>query len=467
MRFSAATTAERILPARLALAARPVLGQVDAALFGADERGQAGRMSLVAFAIRIVSAVIAFASQVLLARWIGGFEYGIFVLVWTTMIIVGDLSSLGFPTSIVRFIPEYRERGMAAELRGILATSRLSVLVSSSAVAALGAWAIFFFSASIESYYVAPFLVAMIGLPMIALSDMLQGISRANSRPLAALAPAYVMRPLLILAFMGGALALGYEPSAHTAVLAAIAAIYATTLAQIFWITPRFDSEAGSGPMRSPWRTWIVVSLPIFIIEGFYFLLTNADVLIVGYFREPDEVAVYFATVKTLALVHFVYFAVKAGVAQRYAQFSHRDRDQLARFARETVAWTFWPSLLMALGVLAIGRPMLALFGPGFEAGYPLLLPLVFAVVARASVGPAESLLTMSGHQNVCALVYGLTLTVQVALSFWLIPALGLWGAAIAGSAAMIFEAAALSLTVWLKLGIVMALFLPPARRTR
>ena len=39
-------------------------------------------MSVIAFPIRIVSAVIAFVSQVLLARWMGSFEYGIFVLVW-------------------------------------------------------------------------------------------------------------------------------------------------------------------------------------------------------------------------------------------------------------------------------------------------------------------------------------------------------------------------------------------------
>src|ERR1051325_4379291 len=40
----------------------------------------------------------------------------------------------------------------------------------------------------------------------------------------------------------------------------------------------------------------------------------------------------------------------------------------------------------------------------------------------RAAVGPCESLLTMSGNQNVCAAVYALTLAFNVALSFMLIP---------------------------------------------
>jgi O-antigen/teichoic acid export membrane protein len=102
---------------------------------------------------------------------------------------------------------------------------------------------------------------------------------------------------------------------------------------------------------------------------------------------------------------------------------------------------------------------MLMLFGPGFDAGYPLLFLLVFGVVARAAVGPCESLLTMSGNQNICAGVYALTLALNIGLNVVFIPLFGLWGAAIATAFAMIFEAVTLSFTVWRKLGIVMVIF--------
>jgi O-antigen/teichoic acid export membrane protein len=466
VRFSAATTADRLLPGRLAAAARPLLDRLDGILFAGDERGAASRMSVIAFVVRIVSAVIAFVSQVLLARWLGGFEYGIFVLVWTTMVIAGNLSCLGFHTSVIRFIPEYREKGMLPELRGVMLSSRLFVLCFSTAIAAIGAAGVWFFAPDIDHYYVVPFLLGVICLPMIALSDMLQGIARANSWVLSALTPTYFTRPVLVLVFMGAALAAGYHPCAETAIIAAILATYATTIIQLVRVTNRADDRVPPGPRRFLFRFWFAVSLPIFLVESFFFLLTNADVLMVGVFMPPDDVAVYFATVKTLALVHFVYFAVKAGVAQRYATITHTDRTMLAEFARETVSWTFWPSLAMALVVLALGKPMLMLFGPGFDAGYPLLFLLVFGVVARAAVGPAESVLTMSGNQNICAAVYALTLVFNVTLSVLLIPALGLWGAAIATAAAMLFEAIALSFTVWRKLGIVMAIFIPATRET-
>ena len=234
-----------------------------------------------------------------------------------------------------------------------------------------------------------------------------------------------------------------------------------TTIWQLVGVAGRFHRKLPPGPRTVNFREWFVVSLPIFLVESFFFLLTNADVLMVGFFMQPDDVAIYFATVKTLALVHFVYFAVKAGVAQRYAAYTHGDPDKLAAFARDTVSWTFWPSLVMAIVVLALGEPMLMLFGPGFDAGFPLLFLLVIGVVARSAVGPCESLLTMTGNQNICAFVYAMTLALNIALSVALIPAFGLWGAAIATTASMVFEAAALSFTVWKRLGIVMAIFAP------
>ena len=464
MRLSAATTAERLLPQRLALRARPLLGRVDALLSAADDRGEAGRRLVIAFANRVVSAVIAFASQVLMARWIGSFQYGILVLVWTTMIIVGGLSCLGFHASVIRFIPEYRQLGRLAELRGVLVSSRLFVLVVSSVIALAGALGVWAFSGRIESYYAVPFVLGMTCLPMVALSDLLQGIARGHSWPLSAMLPTYIVRPVLILAFMALMLAAGLAPDARTGILAAIAATYATSIVQLLGITQRIDAGLPAGPMTMRFGHWLAVSLPIFLVESFFFLLTNADVLMVGYYLRPDDVAVYFATVKTLALVHFVYFAVKAGAATRYAQFTHGQPEKLAAFARETVSWTFWPSLVMAAAVLALGEPMLVLFGPEFSAGYPLLFLLVVGVVARAAVGPCESLLTMSGNQNVCAAVYALTLALNIGLNVMLIPHFHLWGAAISTALAMVFEAAALSFTVWRRLGIVMAIFIPARR---
>ncbi len=468
MRFSAATTADRFLPEQVAQRLRPLAGRIDGLLLSRDERGKAGRMSLVAFAIRIISAAIAFISQVLLARWMGSFEYGIYVLVWVTMVIAGNLSCFGFHTSIIRYIPEYLANKDDDRLRGILLASRLVALLASSALAAAGIAGVWLMSGSMESYYIIPFYLGIICLPMIALSDVIQGISRANGWPLSALAPVYLIRPVLILAMMGGALLAGFPADAKTAIIAAVAATYLTTVGQLIMVTGWMDRKVTVGPRRYEMRLWVAVSLPIFLVESFFFLLTNADVLMVGHYMQPHDVAVYFATVKVLALIHFVYFAVKAGVAQRYASLAaDADREKLATFARETVSWTFWPSLAMGVAILVLGHFLLALFGTEFTEGYPLLFVLIIGVIARASVGPAESLLTMTGNQNICAAVYGGTLAVNIIGNMLLIPVWGLWGAAIATAVAITVEATALAWTVWRRHGIAMTILVPASRAMR
>lgn len=457
MRFSTASMADRLLPGAVAARLRPLLVRLDGVLLAADERAHAGRSSLIAFAIRIASAAIALVSQVLMARWMGGFDYGIFVLVWTVMIMVGDISCLGFQTSIIRFIPEYREQGRLPQLRGVIQAARIFVLVTSGLAAALAIAGIFLFSHTIENYYLLPFYLGLACLPVIALSDVLEGMARANGWSSLALGPIYILRPLLILALLAGVLLAGFAPSATVAVICAVAATLLATLYQLLRIMPPVMREVRAVKPDYRWRQWISVSLPIFLVDGFFYLHTNADILMIGWFMDPEEVAVYFAVLKLLALVHFVYFAVKAGVAQRYAHYAHGGKpDELAGFARQTVAWTFWPSLAMAAIMVVLGKPMLALFGPGFVAGYPLLFPLMAGVVARAFIGPAESLLTMSGHQKICAIVFAATLALNLVLNFTLIPIWGLWGAAFATATAMLAEAMLLALATYRKLGIIM-----------
>jgi O-antigen/teichoic acid export membrane protein len=104
------------------------------------------------------------------------------------------------------------------------------------------------------------------------------------------------------------------------------------------------------------------------------------------------------------------------------------------------------------------------LFGSAFTEGYPLLFILIIGVIARASVGPAESLLNMSGKQNICALLYAVTLAVNVGLNLVLIPRFGLMGAAFSTAFSMLLEAILLSTAVHKTMHITMFILIPRNR---
>jgi len=56
------------------------------------------------FLIRVASAVLAYGSQVLFARWMGDFEFGIYVYVTTWVLLLGPALDLGLGTAAQRFI---------------------------------------------------------------------------------------------------------------------------------------------------------------------------------------------------------------------------------------------------------------------------------------------------------------------------------------------------------------------------
>ena len=72
----------------------------------------------------------------------------------------------------------------------------------------------------------------------------------------------------------------------------------------------------------------------------------------------------------------------------------------------------------------------------------------MIGVLIRATIGPAEAMLTMSGAQNLCAIIYSLVFAVNLGLNLTLIPMIGLMGAAIATVTAMTLETVLLVLAV-------------------
>ena len=433
-------------------------------LRSADETARAQKMALIAFSIRVASAAIAFLSQIILARLMGEFEYGVFVFVWMMVVLAGGLSNLGFPSAVIRFLPQYDVDGAHPEIRGLTVTARIFAMFSATALAAAGALALHFLQDSVEPFYLLPAVLGLVTLPMIALGDVLDGTARANRWAIAAFSQTYIVRPTLILVFMLLAVLAGRPATAVTAMQAALAATYFTTLGQFAAISWRLRKRYLRGPLSIDFSIWLRVALPIFMVEGFGFLLTNADVVLVGLYMPPEQVGVYFAAAKTMALVQFVFFAVKAAAGPRFSGLmAAHDEQALASFAAKTARWSFWPSLAVGLAVLAAGHFLLSLFGPAFTAGYPVMAILFAGMLTKAMIGPGEVLLSMAGRQKLCASLYAFILTVNLLLNMICIPLFGLAGAALATAAAAAIEAVLLHIAVRRTLGITLFAFAAPS----
>jgi O-antigen/teichoic acid export membrane protein len=392
---------------------------------------------------------------VLLARWMGAHDFGIYVYVWTWVLLVGGLFDLGIAQSAQRFIPEYAERGQLDRLRGFLAGSRWLVATIATGAAVFATLAVFAASSWLEHHLVLPLFLACLCLPVYALTGVQEGIGRSYNWPHIGMVPPYILRPLLLLALMAGTYAAGLPVDATSAMLAAVGSCWITAIVQLFMLNRRLERAVPAGPKAYDARGWLRVSLPIFLVESFYLLLTYTDILVLKQFHSPQEVAIYFAAAKTLALVAFVNFSVAAAVAHRFAEYHVvGDRQRLSEFVAQSIKWTFWPSLAATCLILALGLPFLWLFGPEYIRGYPIMFVLAVGLVARAAVGPVERLLNMLGQQNACASVYAAAFALNLGGCVLLVPKYGGMGAAASTSVALLVESILLFVVTKRRLGI-------------
>jgi O-antigen/teichoic acid export membrane protein len=400
------------------------------------------------FLLRAASALIALGSQVLLARWMGRFEYGVFIYVWTWVMMIGSLSDMGLSSAARRFIPEYTELGQTAHLRGFLSGSRWLAVAISFAIGGVGALIVYLFAARVDPFAVVPLYLACATIPAWGLGQIQTGIAQSYEWPNLALVPFFIVRQIAMTALIGAAWFYGAPTGAVLAMTIAMATSWIVTLAQGAWLKRRLNGKITAGEKRHEIKTWLSTSLPIFVVESFYLLLTYVDILALEHLASPQDVAVYYAGARLLAVVAFVYYAISGTTTHKFTQYHVAgDSERLKQFFAETARWTFWPSLALCIAILILGRPLLNLFGAGFDAGYSAMFILAVGMLARAAVGPAERLLNMLGDRKPCAAIYALAFALNLALCIVLIPRLGIDGAAAATATALVVESLLLFVT--------------------
>ena len=422
---------------------------------GASDASLTRRLAGVIFVIRVLSAGLAYLSQILLARWMGGSDYGIYVYVWTWVLLLGSMLDFGLASSAQKIIPDYRTSGDQALLRGFLTGGRWLTFAASTAAALLLAGLVRLLSPWMEPGEVVPLLIGCATLPAFVVANTQDGIARSHDWMALGLMPQFIIRQGLIIGITAGAFVLGVQLGATAAMLASAAAVWIAMIGQMLVLNRRLDAHVEPGPKDYDVKGWLSVSLPILLVEGFYLLLSYTDVLVLQQFRPSDEVGIYFAVVKTLALVSFIHYAMSATTAHRFAEYHARgDNDRLSAYVAHAIRWTFWPSLAATLLLLACGKPLLWLFGAQFVAGYDIMFIAAVGLVARAAIGPVERLLNMLGHQHICAVAYAAAFVMNVVLCVALVPRFGGHGAAAATTLSLIAETILLFWIVKRRLGL-------------
>src|SRR6516165_4259888 len=266
---------------------RTTLGEKDdfkTVLFGAG----------LALIIRILASAIGYAIIILLARWMGPADYGLYSFAIAWMTLLAYPVSLGLPGAAVRFVGQYAAASDWQHVVGFMQASSWLAFSCGALIATLTIPAVLYFKPYLNPDYVAPTIVALAGIPFVALTIVRSEVIRGLGWIALAWGPLQLGQPLLLLIITATMVFSTMQLTATVGVFASILAYTANLIAQWRVLHERLGTRIEAKPSvnLSPWLAVALSFLWIYLANAIF---VQADVIVVGIFLKSQDVAIYSA----------------------------------------------------------------------------------------------------------------------------------------------------------------------------
>lgn len=426
-----------------------------------------GRGSSLNFLGALVSGTAGVATAVVVARTQSTEASGVFFVVTSLLLIVSGFTKLGSGLGSVYFVARLRALGRWDLLPACLRTATRPVLVVST-VAALALLALaeplgHLLAADQAAAVTRALWTVALLLPFASVLDVVLGASRGLGSMRSTFAIEKCARPLLQLVLVAGAcfwaedlLALAWTLPWLPAVLLAWPALgkagqrasergrrpggsrlqpsSAAGAAEAVEVVPGGGQEWSS---RGYWR----FCAPRALTAVMQTALLRLDILLVAGMAGPREAAVYTAATRFLVVGQLVNQSVSLAVApQLAAVLATRNGAEANVLYRMSTAWLIlavWPIYLFC----ALQSPfIMGIFGRNYDDGRPVVVLLSLVMLIAIACGLTDVLLNMAGRASWNVYNRGLALGVNVAVDLVLIPRMGILGAAVGWSAAILIS---------------------------
>lgn len=397
------------------------------------------------FVSRVAGAALAYVTQIVLARWMGAAELGAYVFAFSMCLLLSTVASVGFPSASFRFIGFGQANENRGYVRGYVQRAQQIITGTSLAIVILGLGAVLLIDGLVPAQYLWAAVLALLCTPLMAMIRLHSDIANVHSWWALTILPNAVLRPLLFFAavcavwFASGVLSANLAMGLHLAIILLIAA------GQFAVLRGGLRRELQNAEPEYDTRKWTRVAAPLCVILLLTSYFPEFNIIIVGLYLPADQLAIFNAAFRTAFVIMFGLNAVDAIAMPRISKlYAAGETAELQALLARATALKIVGALAALIAFGLLGKSILGLFGEAFIAGFGVLLILTAAQLMQALVGPVSSLLGISGHQDHCLYVFGITLVIAIVLNMLLLPSFGIMGAAVAVVLSVAFW------TIWL-----------------
>lgn len=413
-------------------------------------------------AIKLVSALLLFAVQVVLARILGVESYGAYAIAfaWLTMLLL--IGRQGFDLATVRYVAAYQSQRQWSLLRGFLEFSHTVVFWISMIVAACLALAAWLLRDHYSTEVVGAVVVAAAILPVYAQMQIHESALRGLSLVVRAQLFQSILNPALIIVCLPLAV-LWFDISASAGTAMAIYLVANVVSLLGLWVMLRrhLPGEAGAARPEHLRREWMSASFAMMFMMSFIPVVNQISVAVIGALQDSTSAGIYGAASRIANILQLPAIALITAIGPMAADFHARgDIEALQRVTRFGVRSILALALVSAIGLAVFGHWILGILGAEFVAAYPVMMVLVAGQLCFAAAAPAGILLNMTGHQNESARIMLLCAVGNLLFLAILVPMFGALGAAVATALTIAAWSGLMALAVFRRINIVAAITL-------
>jgi len=379
------------------------------------------------------------------------------------------VSQIGLPTLIVREASRYGTTASWQKFRGLL--SKALKLAAGAGGLCLALLVAFVYAAadSIPAIEKDTALVALFLVPLILMNRLGGSVLRGLGFVVKGQLAEQLLRPGIFLFFLAVSVALYWAGSlsAHVAMsLHVLAAFAAFVIGAVLVKRSIPNVIIHTSADYSDWNRWKTSLVPLSLIAGLQFLNGQIDILLLGVFREPEDVGIYRVAHQAASVVNMTLFAIALTVEPSIARLHvSGDRAQMQDIVAVTGRMAFGLSFLMTSFLVLFGEQLLSfVFGEEYISAYVPMAILCIGQVGLALAGWAVLVLNMTGNETVTARVTVVAAASNLVLNAALIPPFGMYGAATATASTVLIWKLILAYVAQYRTGI-RTIIVPPARR--
>lgn len=352
--------------------------------------------------IKFLSALFAFLSSVILARLLGVEAFGIYVLAFTTVILLSIPVALGLPLLITRYVSKYEVEGNKAAIRGLLIKSNQVVLLVTVIVVGISFLLYELWWKNLDKVLVETIWYSFILLPLLALGSLRAAALRGLRYIILGQLPDTLLRNFLLCVGMLLYYFLDYTLTPQKAILIHIlAATISFITGHIILEIKILKSLRRINPVFFN-KEWFNQTLPFSINNSIQVIKSKVLHYILVIFGSVEAVALFEVAVKGASLVVFTLDALNTAISPYISRtYSKGNMKVLQDIIKKTSRVVFICSLPISL-IFIFGGDILIwfLYGKGFELAYIPLIILCIGQLFNAATGAVGVTLNMIGHQK-------------------------------------------------------------------